>query len=147
MQLCTPLLKVMRGQRQGSTGARRRMTGSRGILMTQQRQIVGVMRVPKNGRATIMFDATRTNLNFSFNHDAGRDALRPGLHSTITLRRYTPLLPSGRRLLSGYTETILDYPSKTRQYTSAMPKAPKKKYYAVKVGQEGPKIYESWQEV
>ncbi|KAI9572608.1 hypothetical protein HD554DRAFT_2014267 [Boletus coccyginus] len=28
-----------------------------------------------------------------------------------------------------------------------MPKAPRKKYYAVRVGREGPKIYDTWEEV
>ena len=28
-----------------------------------------------------------------------------------------------------------------------MPKAPRKKYYAVRVGREGQKIYDTWEEV
>jgi hypothetical protein len=36
---------------------------------------------------------------------------------------------------------------RTEALSDIMPKASKKKYYAVRSGREGPKIYDSWEEV
>ena len=66
----------------------------------------------------------------------------------------TPNVATTWSLLTRYLWSHSEVTSKSRLplclalHTSpVMPKAPRKKYYAVRVGREGPKIYDTWEEV